>query len=90
MCEHHVFESDVLVVRVIEPGADPRFMAHVQIRCTGCRTRFAFQGLPIGVSLTSPMVSPPGFELRAPIEPDAHLTSLLGADPRTAFPARER
>lgn len=32
------------------------------------------------------MTSPDGFELRAPIEPDAHMTSLMGGDPVLAFP----
>ena len=89
MCEHLRFEAHVEVARVLpsEPGADMRFLAHVQVRCVDCRTRFAFQGVPWGLGWDAPHAGPPGFELRAPIVPDAHATSMLGGDPDTAFPA---
>lgn len=87
MCEHHDFQADVTVVRVVR-ATDTVFMAHIQLRCRACRTRFAFVGLPAGASFREPMVSPTNLELRAPIEPEGHLTSLLGGDPATAFPVR--
>lgn len=62
------------------------YHASVQIRCAECKTRFAFVGVEAGFSFTRPMVSPVGFELRVPILPCAHETSMLGGDPETAFP----
>lgn len=90
MCEHMRFDADVEVARVThEDGSIMTFMAHVQIRCAECRTRFGFVGLPSGFSFTEPMVSPVGnLELRAPITPEHHVTSMLGGDPATAFPVR--
>lgn len=87
ICPHENFDASVEVARVESTAGGPmRYMAHVQVRCAQCKTRFAFQGVDCGLMWDRPMVSPPGFELRAPIEPDAHATSMLGGHPDTAFP----
>lgn len=88
-CPHLNFEAVVEVARIedrvgLEGG--PRLMAHVQVRCAECKTRCQFVGLPMGLDFQKPMVSVDGFELRAPLQPNAHLTSLMAGDPDTGFP----
>lgn len=89
MCEHPSFDADVEVDRVHHDGLVPStsYMVKVQVRCRFCGTRLAFMGVPMGLNWKEPTVSASRFELIAPARPDAHLTSLLGGDPDTAFPA---
>jgi hypothetical protein len=82
LCEHPTFEAHVRVNRIEDKGS---FAADVQVRCSVCRVRFRFLGLDRGLHPGEPRVSVDEFELRAPIEPDAHLTSLM-AGPDTGFP----
>lgn len=84
-CPHLNFEADVQVDRIEDRGA---FFVDVQVRCAECKVRFAFLGVERGLDYAKPMVSVDLFELRAPIAPDAHTTTLMaGAD--TGFPVRE-
>lgn len=82
VCAHPNFEAHVRVVRLEDVG---RFVAECQVRCSECGVRFRWVGLKRGLHPTEPRVSIDEFELVAPIEPDAHLTSLMaGTD--TGFP----
>lgn len=83
LCDHPKFEAAVTVNRIVDTG---RFAADVHVRCATCGVRFRWLGLEMGSHPTEPRVSVDGFELRAPIEPDGHLTSLM-AGPDTGFPA---
>lgn len=83
ICEHPNFEAIVTVNRLEDVK---RFVADVQVRCSACGVRFRFLGLERGLHPTEPRVSVDEFELRAPIEPDAHLTSLM-AGGETGFPS---
>lgn len=85
-CAHENFDAAVVVDRIADRGA---FVADLQIRCTNCRTRFAFKGVRAGLSFDRPTVSLSGLELHAPIEPAPHETSMLGDDPDLAFPTPE-
>jgi hypothetical protein len=85
LCEHPTFEAHVRVNRIEDRGA---FVADVQVRCAACGVRFRFLGLDGGLSYSQPMVSVDAFELRAPIEPDGHLTSLM-AGGGSGFPKVE-
>lgn len=76
-CQHRDFEVFTRVNRIEDRGA---FVADVHIRCADCRVRFRFEGVAWGLSYKEPMASPGGFELRAPIVPDAHQTSLMAGD----------
>lgn len=82
LCTHPNFEAHVRVVRLEDVG---RFAAECQVRCSACGVRFRWLSLKGGLHPAEPRVSVDGFELRAPIEPDAHLTSLM-AGPDTGFP----
>ena len=84
-CPHLDFEVFARVVRIEDRG---EFCAEVQVRCSQCRVRFRFLGLPAGLAPDRPKASVDGFELRAPITPDAHLTSLM-AGAGTGWPAPE-
>jgi len=83
LCEHPDFEAHVLVNRIEDTG---RFVADVHVRCAVCKVRFAFVGLESGLHPREPRVSPDRFELRAPIEPDAHATMMMAGDPMLGFP----
>jgi len=83
LCEHPDFQAVVIVNRIEDTG---RFVADVHVRCAKCGVRFKWLGLAAGLHPAEPRVSVDGFELRAPIEPDAHLTSLM-AGPDTSFPS---
>lgn len=85
-CNHPRFDANVVVNRIEHPTKGLVYMADVQVRCMACGTRFKFKGLQHGLSFTEPMVDPAGFELRAPLEPDAHLTSLLAMHADSRFP----
>jgi hypothetical protein len=74
LCEHRRFEANVTVVRIEDVG---RFTADIHVRCADCGVRFRFLGLPMGLDPSRPTVSVDELELRAPIVPDAHLTSLM-------------
>jgi hypothetical protein len=74
LCDHPNFEANVTVVRLEDVG---RFTADVHVRCAECGVRFRWLGLKGGSHPSEPRVSVDEFELRAPIEPDAHLTSLM-------------
>lgn len=82
-CAHERFEGHVRVNRLADVG---RFFADVELRCAECGTRFRWIGVPAGLAPDRPMVSPDGFELRAPVVPDAHLTTLMADDPDLRFP----
>jgi hypothetical protein len=84
LCEHPDFEAFVRVNRIEDRQA---FVADVHVRCAVCGVRFRWLGLEPGLHYARPMVSVDGFELHAPIEPDAHLTSLMAGDD-TGFPAQ--
>lgn len=62
-------------------GVVTAYSAEIGVRCAECGVRFRWLGLGMGLSPDEPMTDVPGFELRAPITPDAHLTSLM-ADAR--------
>ncbi len=83
MCDHKEFQGHVTVNRLEDRGL---FMADVQVRCVQCKTRFRWLGLPRGLSFSQPMISVDGFELRGPIEPDGHMTSIMADHPELAFP----
>ena len=85
LCDHPDFEAVVGVARIVDKG---RFVAEVQVRCKSCGVRFRWLGLEMGLHPTEPRVSVDHFELRAPIEPDGHLTTLM-AGPDTGFPSVE-
>lgn len=77
-CEHVNFAAKVDVARLTNTaGVVERFAAEVHVRCADCGVRFRWLGLEMGLSYSEPMTSVDGFELRAPIVPDAHLTSLM-------------
>ncbi len=67
-CPHENFACRVEVARISnhEPMS---FHACVTIQCADCNERFVFQGLPEGMSLNEPMMSPFGHEARLPIRP---------------------
>lgn len=74
-CAHLQFEAHVQVDRLEDTG---QFIANVHVRCAGCRTRFRWKGVPMGLSTGGgAMVSVDEFELRCALEPDAHGTSLM-------------
>ena len=79
LCPHPDFVADVQIARV-EIRGTMRFMAEVQIACKSCGVRFRFKGLEPGLNHSYPMIDVTGFELRAPIVADAHMTSMM-ADP---------
>jgi hypothetical protein len=83
LCTHPDFEAVVRVNRLEDVG---RFVADVQVRCAACGVRFRWLGFEMGLHPTEPRVSVDHFELRAPIEPDGHLTSLM-AGGETGFPS---
>ena len=62
-----------------------RYALELHVRCSDCGTRFGFVGLPAGLAPDHPTMSPDRLELRAPIEPDAHMTSLMAGDPNLGF-----
>lgn len=82
-CTHPNVDAHLNFVRLEDLG---RYIAELQLRCTECRVRFRWVGFDIGMSTKEPMTNGDGFELRAPIEPDPHLTSLMAGDPETGFP----
>jgi hypothetical protein len=84
LCAHPDFEANVLVNRLEDVG---RFSADIHVRCATCGVRFRWLGLEMGLDPARPMTSVDGFELRAPLEPDAHLTSLMAGWIETQFPA---
>ena len=67
-CQHENFAANVEVARLIEhePTA---FHACVTLQCADCNERFVFNGLPEGMDLNRPMMSPFGHEARLPIRP---------------------
>lgn len=71
MCEHATFEGKIDVNRVDDenPRAPSAFMADVRIFCTACGEPFAFVGLPVGLSLSTPRTSVDATEVRLPIRP---------------------
>jgi hypothetical protein len=83
LCKHETFEAVVQVVRLNDVD---RHIAEIQVRCQDCGVRFRWLGFERGLHPTEPRVSIDEFELRAPITPDGHLTSLM-AGPDTGFPA---
>lgn len=83
LCDHPSFEANVTVNRIEDKG---RFVADVQVRCAKCGVRFRWLGFAMGLHPTEPRVSVDHFELRAPIEPDGHLTTLM-AGPESGFPS---
>lgn len=83
LCDHPNFEAVVSVNRIVDKG---RFTADVHVRCAKCGVRFRWLGFAAGLHPTEARVSVDGFELRAPIEPDGHLTTLM-AGPDTGFPS---
>jgi hypothetical protein len=91
-CEHLEFNVVARIDRVIASKPDEtipvRFVANVQVECSQCRTRFAWMGFKQGLHPTAPRTSVDDFELRAPIAPDGHLTSML-AGGEHAFPSFE-
>lgn len=77
-CAHPDFAVDATIVRLLDTQ---RFVAEIGIRCSSCGVRFRWLGLPPGASPSEPMVSVDEFTLRAPIQPDAHLTSWMAEPP---------
>lgn len=73
-CPHLDFKATVSVARITDVQ---KFVADIEVRCAACNVRFAFVGVPGGFSYEGPHVSPDGFELRAPIEPDGHMTTMM-------------
>jgi hypothetical protein len=73
-CAHPVLLTDFLVNRLAD---SEQFIFEVQLRCSECRVRFRWIGLPVGVEMQRPTTSADGFELRAPIAPDPHMTSWM-------------
>lgn len=89
-CQHLHFEAAVNVIRLEDmPGGDgaPALTADIHIRCAECKTRAAFVGFPMGVSVKRAMVSVDRLELRVPLEMDAFATSMM-ADPAHPWPPR--
>jgi hypothetical protein len=91
-CEHLDFDVVARIDRIIASKPDAtipvRFVANVQVQCTQCKTRFAWMGLHQGLHPTEPRTSVDDFELRAPIAPDGHMTSMM-AGTESAFPSFE-
>jgi hypothetical protein len=86
-CAHDdQFEIWTKVHRVEHEGGRVTFSLDCHARCKSCGVRFQFAGLPAGMAWDRPMTSVDGFELRAPLEPNAHLTSLVAGDPDCAWP----
>jgi hypothetical protein len=92
VCEHPSFESLNLVHRILSEAVPPepiRFHVDIHVRCAVCGVRFEFIGPPMGFYPDRPTVSADRFELRAPIEPNAHVTSLM-AGGETGWPGRQK
>lgn len=84
-CQHLRFEAIANVARIVEPQPTC-FNVELHVRCADCGVRFEFVGVDFGYMQSRPMCSPDRFELRAPIRPNAHITSLMAGDPMTCWP----
>lgn len=80
-CEHERFEVEAVVERVWsgdrEGEGDLALHSTIKVRCADCRVRFGVPGLPAGLLWDRPTTDPTGLELRAPLRPDGHLTSMM-------------
>ena len=80
-CQHEHFEVEAVVERVWsgqeEGEGDLALHSTIKIRCGQCRARFGFPGLSMGLVWDRPTTDAGGLELRAPLRPEAHLTSMM-------------
>jgi hypothetical protein len=73
------FSAEVEVNRIEDVGA---FIADLRIRCAVCGERFAFIGLPAGISSSGPRVGVSLLEAHLPIRPSS---AKLGSGARFGF-----
>ena len=80
-CLHEEFQVEAVVERVWsgqkEGEGDLALHTTIKIRCAACHTRFGFPGLGKGMLWDRPTTDLSGLELRAPIRPEGHLTSMM-------------
>jgi hypothetical protein len=81
-CDHKNFEGDLDIQRIVrEDGEDGEgviaYRATLKVRCRDCHTRFRFPGTPKGLLWSQPTTDPSEMELKIPMYPDGHRTSVL-------------
>jgi hypothetical protein len=77
---HEAFSAQVSVARLGDDSGDRsiRFVAEINVTCTGCELPFHFVGPPAGFSFTHPTVNVGATTLHAPIAPgEAQLPRTL-------------
>ena len=69
-CDHNEFRASVNVGRLTDDlGNVTAYTADVRVSCRACGTPFEFNGLPMGVAVSSSTVSVDGQEARLSIAP---------------------
>lgn len=68
-CAHQHYAADVEIINFPGSQNEPRLCAEVAIRCATCGVAFRFIGLPAGLILPYPMLSPDCATLRLEIAP---------------------
>ena len=71
-CNHESFEVVAEVIRLTENKTSKKvinYQAEFRVSCRQCKCRFEFIGLPAGLDLNGPAVSPDGTEARLALVP---------------------
>lgn len=72
-CKHNAFTSSLSITKIAHAETQ-HYLADFRIYCDDCRTAFKFLGLPTGASISVPMRSFDGLELRVPIQPEGDMS----------------